>query len=133
MSAAARPIVIVDDDDDYVMVARLLLARLAPEAAVTAYGSRAEFLADMQGVARGALVLLDRCLGGSESFDLLPELVRRRPDLDTVMLSARLAPADRARALHAGAIDGAEKPDSVKGWRRFLDRVLSDEGAVRAA
>ncbi|MSQ30915.1 MAG: response regulator [Dehalococcoidia bacterium] len=133
MPSAARTVVIIDDDPDHALIVGLVLEQIGAGAQVRIDSSRAGFLDALATVAPGALMLLDRCLGPTESFDLLTQARMLRPDITTVMLSAVLSTADRARALRAGAVDAREKPGSIAGWRVLLTALLKDGQAARAA
>ena len=117
-------VVVVDDDIDHALIVRLVLSRLAPDAAI-------EVMTDPRALAqrlvegpRGALVFMDRQLDGRDGIDLLPLLRAERPDLRTVLLSSALPEADRLRALAAGAYAATEKPGSLIGWQRLVESML---------
>lgn len=127
MTGLPSTIAVVDDDADHLQIARLVLRQLAPGATVMTFGSRRDLLGALAEVERGALVFIDRRLGAEDSFDVLSDIGRRRPDLALVMVSSALSPLDRARAVQLGAHDACEKPASIAGWRALLGRVV--EGA----
>ncbi len=116
---------IVDDEPDHAMIIERVLATLAP-----ALDVRVVALDDLERrlceeAPAGALVLMDRMLGGREIYGTLHAVRERRDDLTIGLLSASLSDLDRQRALRAGAHEAAEKPASLEGWRTLLGRLLA--------
>lgn len=132
MAPYTRPVVIVDDDVDHAVIARTVLASVAPEVPVTTLTDPRGLGTRLAEVDRGALVLIDRVLDVEESYSVIRQVAALRPDLRFVMLSAALSRDDAARAIRAGATGSAEKPGSLGGWRTLLGRLLDEaEAAVR--
>ena len=124
-----RPIssvLIVDDDADHARIAGLVLRTLAPDLSVEVARDAAGAVLALDAQPRGALVLVDRMLGGVESFDTVVRMHAARPDVTLVMLSAALSSIDRAYALACGARDAIEKPGSLAGWRATLAALLTE-------
>src|SRR5690606_25971009 len=111
-----RPVVIVDDDVDHAVIARSVLASVAPDAPVTTLTDPRDLAARLAEAPRDAVVLIDRMLDLAESFPLIQRVSAERPDLRFVMLSAALSVEDAGRAMEAGAAGAAEKPGSLRGW-----------------
>jgi DNA-binding response OmpR family regulator len=84
----------------------------------------------LAGQPRGTLILVDRLLGGVESFDTVVRMRTLRPDAPVVMLSAALSSIDRAYALACGAADAIEKPSTLAGWRAVLAVLVGAPGAT---
>ena len=124
---ALRPsaILVVDDDLDHARIAEIVLRSIAPGVPVARCTTTRAAIAALDALPRGTLVLLDRLLGGVESFAAVVALRARRPDLAIVMLSAALSSVDRAYAIACGAHDAIEKPASLAGWRTALGALVA--------
>jgi DNA-binding response OmpR family regulator len=119
---------IVDDEPDHAMIIERVFATLAPELDVQIVPAGEVERRLCLDAPVGALVLLDRLLGGRESYAALRAVRARRSDLTIGVLSASLSDVDRERALQAGADEAAEKPGSLDGWRALLGRLLATAG-----
>ena len=127
-------ILVVDDNVDHAIIARLVLRGLAPDVTVSMVHTAEAAIPAAMALPLGALVLIDRRLGGVESFDAVVQLRMRRPDVAVVMMSAALTTIDRAAALASGALDGIEKPGNLEGWRGALGAIVdSSSTSSRAA
>ena len=124
-------VVVVVDDIDHALIVRLVLSRVAPDAAIEVMTDPRALAQRLIEVPRDALVFMDRQLDGRDGIDLLPLLRAERPDLRTVLLSAALPEADRLRALAAGSA-ATEKPASVISWQRLVESVLGTDVQVPA-
>jgi DNA-binding NtrC family response regulator len=122
---AFTEVVIVDDELDHAIISRTVLAQVAPALRVSVFTDLQRVETRLLDVDEGALVLIDRVLGRTESFGLIERLSAARPDLYLVMLSAALSPEDRQRALRGGASAAAQKPGDLPGWRRLFEQLLS--------
>lgn len=120
----ARPIVIVDDDVDHAVIARTVLSMLAPSTAVDVLTDMRLLTERLDSLAPGTIVLIDRLLDTVESYPLIAELTRARPDVRVVMLSAALSPDDARRGREAGAMIAVEKPGGLAAWKSLLGGVL---------
>ncbi|MDA0270814.1 MAG: response regulator [Chloroflexi bacterium] len=129
---AFTDVVIVDDEVDHAIISRRVLAQVAPSVAVTVFTDPHGIEARLLDVSSGALVLIDRVLGRSESFGLIERLSAARPDLCLVMLSAVLSPEDHQRALRGGASAAAQKPGDLSGWRRLFEELLDPRSGEQA-
>ncbi len=123
-SDAPGTVFIVDDEPDHALIARHVLRGMAPELEV-------RVLSTIEGLARelavappGSAVLLDRLLGGVESYATLREVAAGRPDLRFTLVSAWLTPEEAERAREAGAADAAQKPANLDGWRTLFRGML---------
>ncbi|MEX2229861.1 MAG: response regulator [Dehalococcoidia bacterium] len=124
MNQGAVPVVIVDDEVDHAIIIRRVLAAIAPYAAVDVMTDPHAVEDRLIQAPPRALLLMDRMLAGRQSIDLIPGLLRARPDLSIALLSAALSDEDRKRALAAGAVAAAEKPGTLDGWRMLLRELL---------
>lgn len=129
----AAPIVIVDDDESHRDLIAHLVGMVSPQSPVTPIGP--EDVGELEDVAPfGALILLDRRLGATDSLALIAPLRRVRPDLRVALMSAFVTAEDRAACLEGGATTVFQKPGDVNGWRSILMSLLgSDRGTARAA
>jgi DNA-binding NtrC family response regulator len=118
-------VLIVDDEVDHAFIVRRMLADVAPDLPVEVITHPSGIASRLLEAPEGALVLMDRRLGPTESLDLLPGLREARPDLAVAILSAALVDEDRERALRLGALDAAEKPGTLDGWRTLLTGLLA--------
>ncbi len=125
--SALRPtaVLVVDDDANHAWIARLVLDALAPGLPVEVCIDAAAAREAIGGLPRGALVLMDRRLGGVETFDTVVDCRSRRPDVPVVMLSAMFTSIDRAYAIACGARDAIEKPSTLAEWRSVLGVLIA--------
>lgn len=117
-------VLIVDDEPDHAFIARRVLLDLAPGVEVEVVSARAGLEELLLGAPQGALVLLDRLLGGIETYPALEVACTARPDLRIALLSAWLTPEEGSRARTAGAYRALEKPGTLQGWRDALRELL---------
>ena len=120
----AFPIVIIDDEVDHAIIIRRVLADVAPHAGVDVMTDPRHIDDRLADAPKQALLLMDRMLAGRQSIDLIPGLLRLRPDLSVALLSASLSEEDQRRALAAGALAAVEKPATLDGWRTLLRELL---------
>ena len=127
------PIVFVDDDDiDHVVIIRHMLADVASDLPVETITDPYDLLARLvEAASPGALLLIDRLLGGHEVYDTMTQLCAARPDVTVVMLSAALGDEERQRALASGARRAEQKPGSLAGWRELLGELVGGAPAAR--
>jgi DNA-binding NtrC family response regulator len=116
---------IVDDDVDHAFIARHVLRGLAPDADVRVLHALDGVARELAAAPAGTLVLLDRLLGGVETYGVLAETHATRPDLHVALLSAWLTPEEEARARAAGAAAASEKPSTLDGWRALLGSLIA--------
>ncbi len=124
-AAEASAVFIVDDEADHALIARHVLRGLAPNVDVHVLSALEGLAVELASAPVGAAVLLDRMLGGVESYATLRAVLEARPDLRVTLVSAWLTPEEAARARDAGAADAAEKPGTLEGWRALLRVVLA--------
>jgi len=125
-------VVIVDDEATLAVVMRTLVLQDWPHAQVSVFTEPDDLLVRLSGIPHGAVVLMDRRLGGVDSYDLVRGLVQTRPDVRVTMLSASLGPEEVASARAAGAFAAYEKPGALSDWHRLLTTVISPSGGVGA-
>lgn len=68
-------------------------------------------------------VLLDLNLGRDNGLQLIPELLKLRPNLPVVMFSAQSTVKSAVQALHLGAVDFLEKPFTRAQFHAVLARL----------
>lgn len=105
---STRSIYIVDDDDT-VRAALQGLLSIKPNLLIFGYRSGNDFLAALDGLEPGC-ILLDYNMPGLNGLDVLGEIVGRRPKFAAVMLTGQGAVAIAVQALKLGALDFLEKP-----------------------
>lgn len=120
----AQAVLVVDDEADQAAIVRLVLMGVAPQAAVSVVTDTRSVLDQVLAAPKGALVLVDRLLGGQDGASVIDAVRRTRADLHMVLLSAALSEEDRCRALAAGADAAEEKPGNLAGWRGLLGALL---------
>lgn len=118
-------VVIVDDEVTLAVVMRMLVQQTWPDARVTVFTDTSDLAPRLLEVPVGSVVLMDRRLGGFESYGTIRTLLDARPDVRVAMLSASLGPEEITRARHAGAFAAYEKPAAVGEWRQLLAQVVS--------
>ncbi len=117
-------VVIVDDEVTLAVVMQTLVLREWPDARVSIYTDTHDLAPRLLEVPVGSVVLMDRRLGGVESYGLITSLLRGRPDVRVAMLSASLGPEEIAKARTAGAFAAYEKPGALGAWRQVLAEVM---------
>lgn len=120
MNELVHTVAIIDDDLDHMTIMCAVISSVDAEARVEAITNPREAESRVHGLPDGALVLIDRMLGSTESYPLVSTLHADRPDLRLVVMSAALMDVDAERALSAGACAALEKPGSLDGWRRLV-------------
>ena len=77
------------------------------------------------------VVLLDLWLGATSGLDVLPQLLRRRPDAGVVVITAFATFESAVKAIQQGAMDYLPKPFTPDQVRMAVQRVL-DARRLRA-
>ncbi len=121
----ALSVVIVDDEPTLAVVMRMLILQEWPHAEVSLFTSPDDLQAGLLRVPAETVVLMDRRLGGVDSYNAIAELLGSRSDLRVVMLSASLGPEEVARARAAGAVAAYEKPGGIGAWHQLIATVMS--------
>ncbi len=121
---------IVDDEADHALIARHVLRSLAPDVEVRVLGALEGLARELATAPEGSAVLLDRMLGGVESYPALRESLALRPDLQVTLVSAWLTPEEAGRAREAGATAAVQKPDNLEGWRALFRTLLGTLGTT---
>lgn len=119
-------VVIVDDEVALAAVMRTLVLQRWPEARVSVFTEPGNLGPRLLEVPPDSVVLMDRRLGGADSYGTIAALLAARPDIRVAMLSASLGPEERSRARAAGAFASHEKPSSLTEWRQLLDETVPD-------
>ncbi len=121
----ALSVVIVDDEPTLAVVMRMLILQEWPHAEVSLFTSPDDLQAGLLRVPAETVVLMDRRLGGVDSYNAIAELLGSRSDLRVVMLSASLGPEEVARARAAGAVAAYEKPGGIGAWHQLFATMMS--------
>jgi len=125
VTPSAPSIVIVDDEVTLAVVMRMLILQEWPDAQVSLLTEPGDLRAQLLEVPSEALVLMDRRLGGVDSYGVISGLLEARPDVRVVMLSASLGPEEIAHARAAGAVAAYEKPGGLGAWHQLFASVIS--------
>lgn len=121
---APQRIVIVDDEVTLAVVMRTLVLQGWPDAEVSVFTDPLNLAPRLMEIPSGSVVLMDRRLGGADSYGMISTLLAARPDIRVAMLSASLGAEERSRARAAGAFAAYEKPSALGGWRQLLQAVI---------
>ncbi|RLT41739.1 MAG: response regulator [Chloroflexi bacterium] len=124
--------VIVDDEVTLAVVMRTLVQQTWPGARVTVFTEPQDLPLRLLEVPVGSVVLMDRRLGGVDSYEIIRTLLAGRPDVRVAMLSASLGPEEITRARHAGAFAAYEKPAALGEWRQLLAQMVPAPSDPRA-
>ncbi len=119
-----QSVVIVDDEITLAVVMRVLVLEGWPDARVSVYTDLRGLAPRLLEVHIGSVVLMDRRLGGVESYGMIATLIEARPDVRVAMLSASLGPEEITRARRAGAFAAYKKPAALSEWRQLLAQVV---------
>jgi DNA-binding NarL/FixJ family response regulator len=117
-------VVIVDDEVTLAVVMRTLVQQVWPDARIAVFVEPQDLAPRLLAVPVGSVVLMDRRLGGVESYAIIRTLLDARPDVRVAMLSASLGPEEITRARHAGAFAAYEKPAALAEWRQLLAQMV---------
>lgn len=123
-AATPATVIIVDDEADHALIATHVLRGMAPDIEVRVLSALEGLAAELARAPRHTAVLLDRLIGGVESYPVLREVVAARPDVRVTLVSAWLTPEEARRAHEAGASAATEKPGTLEGWRALFRGVL---------
>jgi DNA-binding NarL/FixJ family response regulator len=129
---APQSIVIVDDEVTLAIVMRTLVLQGWPDAEVSVFTDPLNLVPRLMEIPSGSVVLMDRRLGGADSYGIISTLLAARPDIRVAMLSASLGAEERSRARAAGAFTAYEKPSALGGWRQLLQEVIPGSEAGRS-
>lgn len=122
-------VLIVDDDADHAWIVRVMLGTMCPDLPVEVCSELRTLDVATAALPGAALVLMDRMIRGTETFDRVVDLHARRPDLAIVMMSAMFTSVDRAYAIACGAHEAIEKPSGLGGWRAALEALVGTPDA----
>ncbi|MSP23302.1 MAG: response regulator [Dehalococcoidia bacterium] len=115
-----QSVIIVGDEITLAVVMRVLVLEGGPGARVSVFTETRDLAPRLLEVPIGSVVLMDRRLGGVESYGMIATLIQARPDVRVAMLSASLGPEEIRRARRAGAFAAHEKPAALSEWRQLL-------------
>src|SRR5579871_4160905 len=113
-------ILLVDDDAGLRRTIRLALETMGHRVSEARDGAQALDLLNYQ---LFDLALLDLRLGGERGTDLLPELLRRAPGLNVVIITAYATVQTAVEAMRRGAFDYLPKPFTPEQLRLVLERA----------
>jgi two-component system alkaline phosphatase synthesis response regulator PhoP len=128
MNAAARRILLVEDEPGLVLT---LTDRLRFEGFEVTVVSDGYTAADMGRQQRFDLVVLDIMLPGQSGFEVCAQLRRSDTRTPILMLTARVAVADRVRGLRLGADDYLQKPFEMSELLARIDALLRRAAPTR--
>jgi NtrC-family two-component system response regulator AlgB len=114
-------ILIIDDEPSILKSAAVALQSAGHETECADCGKAAVRSLE---ASRFEIVLLDLKLPGQDGLDLLPELVRRWPQLSVVVFTAFACIETAVEAMRRGAADYIAKPFTPAQLREVLARVL---------
>ncbi len=123
-------LLIIDDEESIRKTVAVLLEGMGHEA--VAVEDRSSALKQLD---RGHfdVVLLDLKLNGDSGLDLLPELLKSRPQLDVVVCTAYASIETAVEAMRLGATDYLPKPFTPEQVRQLLQKIVKNrnlEGRV---
>ncbi len=101
-----------------------------PDAQVSVFTDPLNLAPRLMEIPSGSVVLMDRRLGGADSYGIISTLLAARPDVRVAMLSTSLGAEERSRARAAGAFAAYEKPSGLGGWRQLLQVVIPSSQAA---
>lgn len=123
---APRTVFIVEDEADHAQIAKHVLRGMAPDIEVRVLSALEGLAAELASAPPNTAVLLDRLIGGVESYPALQRVAAARPDMRVTLVSAWLTPEEAQRARDAGASAATEKPGTLEGWRALFRGILGD-------
>lgn len=126
-----QSVVIVDDEAILAVVMRTLILQGWPDARVSVFTDMQDLGSRLLEVPADSVVLMDRRIGGMESYGVISALLGARPDVRVAMISASLGPEEAARARAAGAFAAYEKPGALGAWRDLLAAVMPPPAGLR--
>jgi DNA-binding NtrC family response regulator len=126
----AKPrILVVDDEKNIRLTVTQALAAMGYEPGAAVSGEDAlEQLAEHE----FGLILLDLKMPGIDGLEVLRQVVKMRPDIKVVIISAHGTIENAVEAMKLGAIDFIQKPFTPQELREIVAQVL-DRSKVEAA
>src|ERR1700757_2422086 len=123
ISDTAWSVLIIDDDVGIRQSLRLCLE--VDNARVLGVGTAAAAL-EVLDRSRFDLVLLDLWLGSESGLAILPEILRRQPDLGVIVITAYASFETAVEAMKLGAVDYLPKPLTPEQVRHAARRVVAN-------
>ncbi|MGH9883497.1 MAG: putative bifunctional diguanylate cyclase/phosphodiesterase, partial [Pyrinomonadaceae bacterium] len=120
MTIEKPKILIIDDDDQ---VRRLLLEILSPDYECSEASSAEEGLCALR-EDDFSIIVSDINMGGMSGLDLVPHIIKDRPDAVVVMISGEQTIETAIEAMRAGAFDYITKPLDVRHVEAAVKRAL---------
>lgn len=113
-------VLIIDDDESIRRTTAVVLEGLGYEVIGVARGGAA-----LERMEREPFdfAFLDLKLDGESGLDLLPELLKRDPQLDVVVFTAYASIETAVEAMRRGAVDYIPKPFTPEQIRRVIERI----------
>ena len=122
-------ILVVDDEKNIRLTVTQALTSAGYQLSSAANGEEAlKQLAEQE----FGLILLDLRLPGMDGLEVLRQVVKIRPDIKVVIISAHGTIDNAVEAMKLGAIDFLQKPFTPQELRDFVSRVL-DRSKIEAA
>lgn len=122
-----KPLVLVVDDEPAIV--RLVRATLERDGVAVATASRGEEALTLVEQERPDLVVLDVMMPGIDGFETLRRM-RAHSQVPVIMLTARVADADKIRGFQSGADDYLTKPFNPDELSARVAAVLRRSGAI---
>jgi two-component system, NtrC family, response regulator AlgB len=123
ISDTAWSVLIIDDDVGIRQSLRLCLE--VDNARVLGVGTAAAALEVLER-SRFDLVLLDLWLGSESGLAILPEILRRQPDISVIVITAYASFETAVEAMRLGAVDYLPKPFTPEQVRHSARRVVAN-------
>ena len=115
-------VLIIDDEENIRKLTAVALEGMGHE---TADAENGETALQQLAAAHFDAAFLDLRLCGEDGMQLLPKLLRNKPDLDVIVFSAHASPAEAAAARQAGAAGFMAKPFSPEQMRQALGALTA--------
>jgi NtrC-family two-component system response regulator AlgB len=121
-SKANRPmrVLIIDDEGNIRRTTAVVFEAMGHEVVGVARGAAA---LDQLDAGSFNIAFLDLKLGAENGLDLLPELLKRDPNLDVVVFTAYASIETAVEAMRRGAADYIPKPFTPEQIRRVFERI----------
>src|ERR1041385_5803372 len=120
-NSSSMRLLIVDDEENIRRTTAVALEAMGHETVSAANGAAA--LKQLEGD-RFDVVILDLKLGTESGLDLLPQLLKRDPQLEAVVFTAYASIETAVEAMRRGAVDYIPKPFTPEQIRQVLGKII---------
>ena len=114
-------ILIVDDEENIRRIMVVVLEAMGHETVSVGNGAAARQQLENDTF---DIAFLDLKLNGESGLDLLPELLKRNPDLEVIVCTAFASIETAVEAMRRGAVDYIPKPFTPEQVRQVMDRLI---------